>query len=539
MPESQHDNPFWFLDRRSPVFAKECIASSSSPLATQVGLGVLRDGGNAFDAAVAMAGMMAVVEPMFSGLGGDTMILVWSATDQRVYGLNGSGPAPSGASLERMGPGPFVPEHGAVSVTLPGALAGWLALQERFGSRSLEALWAPAISYAREGYPVGESIAGVWQYAQPMLQRSGSPDFLATLFPGGRAAQPGELRRFPQLADTLERVARDGRDAFYAGPVAAAIAQTLTDHGVPTTCDDLAAVQPQWVEPLSVSYRGHDVLALPPNSQGTVALQALGILDGFDLAGMDPAERLHHEIEALRVGFAFAIDNVGEPNEPMLETVRRALSPEGLAEARSRIGRQALSLRRTVGASSSDTTYLCTVDADGNMVSLMTSIFGAFGSGLMAGDTGVILNNRAAQFSAQAGHPNALTAGCRPRHSILPGLVMRNGRPAFLLGCIGANNHPQGQVQTMVNGLELGMNPQQAVDAPRFRVVMTNDQVSLEAEFPESVRQDLAARGHRLGTAPDFMGAAQMVRIHRGEDGIGPCLECGVDHRLDGVALGW
>ena len=334
-------------------------------------------------------------------------------------------------------------------------------------------------------------------------------------------------------------MARGGRDAFYAGPVAAAIAETLTAHGVPTTCDDLAAVQPQWVEPLSVSYRGHDVLALPPNSQGTVALQALGILDGFDLAAMDPADRLHHEIEALRLAFAFVIDNVGEPTGAMLETVRRALSPEGLAEARGRIGRQALSLGRAVGGSSSDTTYLCTVDSQGNMVSLMTSIFGAFGSGLMAGDTGVILNNRAAQFSAQAGHPNALTAGRRPRHSILPGLVLRNGQPEFLLGCIGANNHPQGQLQTMVNVLELGMNPQQAVDAPRFRVVMTNDQVSLEAEFPESVRRDLAARGHRLGTAPDFMGGAQMVRIHRGEGGIGPCLECGVDHRLDGVALGW
>lgn len=231
-----------------------------------------------------------------------------------------------------------------------------------------------------------------------MMRRSGSADFLTTLFPGGRSPQPGELKRFPQLAAT--------------------IAQTLTAHGVPTTCDDLAAVQPEWVEPLSVSYRGHDVLALPPKSQETVALEALGILDGFDLAGMDPADRQHHQSEALRIRFAFAIDNLVEPTEPMLEAVRRGISPEGLAEARGRIDRQ-------------------------------------------------------------------------------------------------------------------------AVDAPRFRVVMTNDQVSLEAEFPESVRRDLAARGQRLGTAPDVMGAAQMVRIHRGEGGIGPCLECGVDHRLDGVALGW
>lgn len=539
MASSPHENPVRFLTQRSPVFVKECVASSSSPLATQVGLGVLRDGGNAFDAAVAMAGLMAVAEPLFNGLGGDTMILAWSAADQRVVGLNGSGPAPSGASLDRIGSAPFVPEHGAHSVTLPGALAGWLELQKRFGSRSLEALWEPAIRYAREGYPVGESIAGFWQLSEPLLKASASAEFLSVLYPNGRAPQPGELRRFPQLAETLERVALGGRDAFYSGPVAEAIAQTLTANGVPTTCDDLAAVQPKWVEPLSVSYRGHEILALPPNSQGVVALQALGILDGFDLSVMDTTDRIHHEIEALRIAFAFAIDNVGEPNEPMLEKVHQALSPEGLADARDRIGRQALPLGRAVGGCSSDTTYLCTVDSQGNMVSLMTSIYGLFGSGLMAGDTGVILNNRASAFSAQAGHPNALGAGRRPRHSILPGLVLRHGQPEFLLGCIGQNNHPQGQLQSMVNVLDLGMNPQQAVDAPRFRVVMTNDQVSLEAEFPESVRQDLGARGHQLRTAPDFMGAAQMVRVHRGGDGIGPCLACGVDHRLDGVALGW
>lgn len=515
------------------------MASSSSPLVTQVGLAVLHDGGNAFDAAVAMAGLMTVAEPTMSGLGGDTMILAWSAADQRVYGLNGSGPAPSGASLERIGPGPFVPEHGAPSVTLPGALAGWHALQQRFGSRSLEQLWEPAIRYAREGYPVGESIAGFWRVGQAMLQGSASADFLATLFPDGRAPQPGELRRFPQLADTLERVATGGRDGFYTGPVAEAIAQTLTANGVPTSCDELAAVQPEWVEPLSVSYRGHQVLGLPPNSQGMVTLQALGILDGFDLAGMDPAERLHHEIEALRIAFAFAIDTVGEPTEAMLHKVREALTAGALAEARARIGRQALPLGRAVAGCSSDTTYLCTVDSQGNMVSLMMSIYGLFGSGLMAGQTGVILNNRASGFTTQAAHPNALAAGKRPRHSILPGMVLRNGQPEFLVGCIGQNNHPQGQLQSLVNVLDLGMNPQQAVDAARFRVVMANDQVHLEAAFPESIQRDLEARGHQLATTPDFMGAAQMVRIHHGGEGIGPCLESGVDHRLDGVALGW
>ncbi|MCX7158567.1 MAG: gamma-glutamyltransferase, partial [Proteobacteria bacterium] len=188
---------------------------------------------------------------------------------------------------------------------------------------------------------------------------------------------------------------------------------------------------------------------------------------------------------------------------------------------------------------SGDTSYMCAIDAEGNAVSLMSSISGVFGSGLLAGDTGIILNNRAAQFAAKRGSPNALAAGKRPRHTILPGMVMKDGTPEFLLGCVGANNHPQGQLQSLVNVLDLGMNPQQAVDAPRFRVVMTNDEIELDADVPEDVKRDLVARGHQLGDPKDFKGAAQMVRLHRGEGGVGPCLESGVDHRLDGVALGW
>ena len=534
-----HADPTAFLDRRSPVFTRRCIASSSSPMATQVGFRVLAEGGNACDAALAMAGMMGVVEPMMSGLGGDTMILVWSAKDRKVFGLNGSGIAPSGASLDRVPAGPFVPEHGPMSVTIPGAFDGWCALHARFGSKPLATLWEPAVAAAREGFPIGESIAGVWNLMTPEMKTYLSPELLALLLPAGKAPVPGQPVRFPALADTLERVAKGGRESFYAGPVAQAIADTLTAGGVPTTLDDIARQRAQWVEPLAARYRGRDVLQLPPNSQGVVTLQALGILDGFDLAKMSPAERLHHEIEALRLAFAFAIDEVGEPTDAMMEKVRRALTPAGLAETRARITDRALPLGRAVGGNSGDTTYMCAIDAEGNMVSLMSSISGVFGSGLLAGGTGIILNNRAAQFSAKRGSPNALAAGKRPRHTILPGMVLRDGQPEFLMGCVGANNHPQGQLQGLVNVLDLGMNTQQAMDAPRFRVVMTNDQVQLDADIPQDVQRDLAARGHALGDPKAFKGAAQMVRIHRGEAGVGPCLESGVDHRLDGVGLGW
>lgn len=286
-------------------------------------------------------------------------------------------------------------------------------------------------------------------------------------------------------------------------------------------------------------YRGRDVLGLPPNSQSIVALLALGVLDGFDLAAADEATRLHREIEALRLGFEFAIDEVGEPDDAMLERVREALRPEALAARRERIGDQATDRVRLEGGNASDTTYVCAVDAEGNAVSLMSSICGTFGSWLLAGDTGVILNNRASQFSTRPGHPNALAPGRRPRHTILPGMVLRDGRPEILLGCIGLNNHPQGIVQTLVDVLDLGMNPQQAVDAPRFRVVMTDGTLQLDPGIPERIVADLAARGHRLGDRAGFKGAAQLVHLHRGENGVGPCLETGVDHRLDGVALGW
>jgi len=326
--------------------------------------------------------------------------------------------------------------------------------------------------------------------------------------------------------------------------VAEAIATTISVGGVPTTTADVAAQQHrcEWVEPLSVRFRGREVLGLPPNSQGVVALHALGILDGLPLAAMGEAERLHHEIEAIRLGFELAIDGVGEPTPAMLEQLRQELSPAGLAAARSRITAQARPATRPQGGHSGDTSYVCAVDGAGNAVSLMTSISGLFGSGLVAGDTGVLLNNRAAQFSSQPGHPNALAPGRRPRHSILPAMVLRDGLPEFVMGVIGGNAHPQGLTQILVNALDLGMNPQQAVDAPRFKLIMQSGAVHIDPQFNPAVGHALVARGHQLGDSYGFVGfkgGAQMVRLHRDATGQCTSLEAGVDHRLDGVALGF
>jgi gamma-glutamyltranspeptidase / glutathione hydrolase len=533
-----------FLDRRSPVFTGRAMVTSSSPLVTRVGLRVLEQGGNAADAAVAMAGMLALAEPMMSGLGGDTMVLVWSARDRTVYGLNGSGRAPSGASLERIGAAPMMPEHGGVSVTIPGAVDGWCALLERFGSRSLQELWEPVISDARAGYPVGESIAGFWAAGAAMLNPDGFGALRDLFLPNGSAPQPGQLMRLPQLASTLEHVSREGRRGFYEGPVAEAIASTISADGVPTTTADVASQQhgSEWVEPLRVGFRGLEVLGMPPNCQGVVALHALGILDGLPLASMHEAERLHHEIEAIRLGFELAIDAVGEPTAAMLELLRQRLSPEGLADARHRITDRARPATRPQGANSGDTSFVSAVDGEGNAVSLMTSIGGLFGSGLVAGETGVVLNNRASQFSSQPGHPNALVPGHRPRHSILPAMVLRNGLPEFLMGVIGGNAHPQGLTQILVNAIDLGMNPQQAVDAPRIKLIMQSGAVHIDPQFNPDVGHQLVARGHRLGDSYSFMGfkgGAQMVRLHRDATGRVTCLEAGMDHRLDGVALGF
>ena len=281
---------------------------------------------------------------------------------------------------------------------------------------------------------------------------------------------------------------------------------------------------------------------MPPNCQGIVALHALGILDGLPLAAMSEAERLHHQIEAIRLGFELAIDVVGEPTPDMLEQVRQALSSAGLAAARSRITNRARAATRPQGANAGDTSYVCAVDPEGNAVSLMTSICGPFGSGLVAGDTGVVLNNRGTQFSSQPGHPNALAAGHRPRHSILPAMVLRDGLPEFLMGVIGGNAHPQGLTQILVNALDRGMNPQQAVDAPRFKLIMQSGAVHIDPQFSLEVGNELVARGHQLGDSygfASFKGAAQMLRIHRDASGQCTSLEAGVDHRLDGVALGF
>ena len=527
---------------RSSVFASGGMVATSSPLATQVGLRVLADGGNAVDAALAVAAVVGVVEPMMNGLGGDMWAMVWWEEDQCVYGLNASGCCPEGLSASRFANRKTMPQAGWETVTVPGAADGYSALHDRFASRPLAELVAPAVAYARDGFPVGESIAHVWAYGAGKLKQFGALEYLVD----DRAPTPGQLFRHPGLGDTWEIFGREGRDGFYTGAVAREIVRSCAAGGGALTEAELASQRAEWVEPISLDYRGRRILEMPPNGQGIIALLALGILSFDDLGSLSPADRIHLEIEATRIGFERAFLTVGDPRCVEVD-VASLLTESALALLRDQIDRQTVRRRPLTEPIHGDTTYLCVVDGAGNAVSLITSISDVFGAGVVAGSTGVVMHNRGAEFSLDPASPNLIGAGRRPRHSILPGMALLDGRPEIVFGCMGGNMQPQGHIQLLVNVLDLGMGLQQAIDAPRYRV-LDGDDVAFEDTLEPQVVAELERRGHQqvIGDPPpsdwtsphayvrSFKGSAQMIRFHRDRGS----LEGATDARLDGVAIG-
>ena len=531
-----------YFDHRSSVFASGGMVATSSPLATAAGLRILAEGGNAVDAALATAAVVGVVEPMMNGLGGDMWAMVWWEGDQRVHGLNASGRCPEGLSAGRFAGHRAMPQAGWETVTVPGAADGYVALHERFATRPLAELLAPAVAFARDGFPVGESIARVWAYGAGKLEQFGALGYLVE----GRAPGPGERFLHPELADTWEIFGREGREGFYAGPVAREIARASAAGGGALTEADLASQRAEWVEPIGLGYRDRRILEMPPNGQGIVALVALGILSFEDLASLSPADRMHVEIEATRIGFEEAALRVGDPRCVEVE-VASLLTESALSDLRDRIDRQTARRRPLTASAHGDTTYLCVVDAAGNAVSLITSISDVFGAGVVGGSTGVVMHNRGAAFSLDPGSPNLIGPGRRPRHTILPGMALRDGRPEIVFGCMGGNMQPQGHIQLLVNVLDLDMGLQQAIDAPRYRI-LEGDDVAFEPTLDPAVIADLERRGHQrvTGDAPpsdwnsphayvrSFKGSAQMIRFHRDRGS----LEGATDPRLDGVAIG-
>jgi gamma-glutamyltranspeptidase/glutathione hydrolase len=529
-----------YPSRRSVVMGRRGMVGASQPLAAQAGLRILLAGGNAADAAVAVAAALNVVEPMSTGIGGDAFALIYDASTRRVSALNGSGRAPQALSLQVFADRGLeqVPPSGMLPVTVPGTVDAWAALLERHGTMSLRQVLAPAIEYAEHGFPVSEIIAASWWHAEARLQAH--PDSARTYLVGGRRApRPGEIFRQPNLAATLRQIAEGGRDAFYQGPIAEAIVRASDQYGGILSRDDFSSHLSTWDTPISAEYRGHTVYECPPNGQGLTALLGLNILSGFDIAALEPGSvaALHTEIEAMRLAFADARTYIADPSQA--DVPIDALLSEQHAAARRALIRPDQAMRAVAAAAlpaGHDTVYLTVVDEAGNAVSLINSLYSSFGSGVVAGDTGIALQNRGACFVLDPAHRNCLAPGKRPYHTIIPCMVLRGDQLWSSFGVMGGFMQPQGHVQMLVNMLDFGMNPQEALDAPRFELLDPySGSPALALEHDSATIAGLAQLGHQAEPGQGFgFGGGQAIVVD--ESGV---RHGGSDKRKDGCVVAY
>jgi gamma-glutamyltranspeptidase/glutathione hydrolase len=503
---------------RSMVISQYGIVAAEQPIAARAGTAVLERGGNAIDAAVAANAAMGLVAPMMNGIGGDLFAIVYEAKANKVYGLNASGWAPKGLTPEFLQSKGllWMPSSGIHSVTVPGAVAGWNALLSRFGAKAFADVLAPAIAYAKAGFPVTEIFGDDWEAATGYLSRN--REAARVYLPAGRAPAVGEIFRNVDLAGALDEIAKGGRDAFYKGALARRILDTSAKFGGTMAADDLSEFAAEWVDPISTDYRGWTVYEMPPNEQGIAALMMLNIMSGFPLAewGHNTVATLHTMIEAKKLAYADMISYVGDPRFAEVPT-KGMISP---AYGRSRAALiDPAKANCNVGPGTppyvgSDTTYLSTVDRDGNMVSLIQSNFSLWGSGIAVEGGGFVLHNRGALFTLDPKHPNALAAHKRPLHTIIPALMARGGvRIAF--GIMGGFNQAQAHAQFVSNVVDHSMNIQAAMEAARFsKASFAGCDVYAEARMPDAVFEGLAKLGHQVQVLGDFsegVGGGQAV----------------------------
>ena len=523
---------------RSEVIAQHGMVCTSHPLASQVGLDALKAGGSAIDAAIAANAALALMEPVNCGLGGDLFAIVYDAKTRKLHGLNASGRSPLGLSfaqlqeeLRRLGRD-GLPLQGMLTVSVPGAVDGWFELHRRFGKLPLPALLAPTIRYAEEGFPVTEFIAHIWELDVRNHRALGTPGaYLETYAPAGRAPRKGETFRNPALAHTLRLLAERGRDAFYRGELADRFDAYFRAHGGWLRKADFERHTSTWVEPVSVNYRGYDVCELPPNTQGTAALQMLNILEGYDLRalGYNSPEALHVMLEAKKLAFEDRAKFYADPAFSRIP-LRGLLSKEYAAARRKLIDPKRSAKTYEAGhpaMNEGDTIYLCTADAEGNMVSLIQSNFIGTGSGAVAPSTGFGFQNRGALFAMRPGHANVYAPGKRPFQTIIPGFVMKDGEPWEAFGVMGGTMQPQGHVQVLVNQIDFGMNVQEAGDAARWKhegsseptgeTMRDGGYVQVESGIPYESQRGLILRGHdvRGRSATDTFGGYQAIRWDR------------------------
>jgi gamma-glutamyltranspeptidase/glutathione hydrolase len=550
-----------YASRRMPILARHGVVATEEPLAAQAGLRILQRGGNAVDAAVATAIALTVTSPVANGIGSDAFALVWDGS--KLHGLNASGRAGSAHSPDLFSTLGLaaVPMFGWLSVTVPGAPAAWSDLHARFGRLPFEALFEAAIDYAEHGFPVAPLVAARWATsAQGYASLPAKPELAPwrdTFTRQGRVPAAGETWSSPDMARTLRRLAKDGSAAFYSGELAAQIAEFAGTTGGYLTRDDLAAHTSTWVEPIGASYRGHEIWEIPPNTNGIVALNALAILEGIDVARhpRESAETYHLLIEALKLSFADAQRHVADPEYVHVPT-QGLLDPSYVAGRRARIGDRA-AMPEAGAPPRGGTVYVCTADADGMMVSFIQSNYSGpllgFGSGVVVPGTGISLHSRGGAFSLDPGSPNVIAPGKRPAHTLIPAFMTRGREAVGPFGVMGGPMQPQGHVQLVVNQLDYGMNPQASIDAPRWQW-LSDLYVDLERAVPAEVAKGLEARGHllswseawdvattgirrtpagKLAMYGDF-GKAQMICRRR--DGT---YVAGSEPRADGCAVGY
>ena len=525
---------------RSTVYASNGVVATSQPLASAAGLEVLRRGGNAIDAAVAASAVLSVTEPHMTGIGGDMFAIVWLAREQKLIAINASGRAGSRMTRETLQARGFRvgSQQGVMSVTVPGALAGWDMLVRTHGRRTLAQLLQPAIAYAREGFPVSPIIAAQWANETAFLQRDSSA--AATFLPNGRAPKAGEWFRNPDFARTLQTIADSGIKTFYGGSIGRRIVARIAALDGFITLDDLKNNAPNWVTPISVPFKGYRVWELPPNNQGIAALEMLRILEPYDLKSMghNSAAYLHHLIEAKKLAYADLDRFVGDADHLAMPAAQM-LTDEFIAERRSHLNATRAQERVDAGPlrTKSETVYLTVADAEGNMVSFINSNYDYFGSGVVVPGTGFVLHNRGASFTLTPGMPNTVAPGKRPFHTLIPGFVTQTigGReqPYMSFGLMGGGVQAQGHVQFLLNHFIFGMDVQGAIDAPRFRHY-DGQRVALEAPITDGVRAALSAMGHMIIEQPTiaFGGAQAIIRLPKG-------FAAGSDPRKDGMAVGY
>ncbi|WP_046176443.1 gamma-glutamyltransferase family protein [Domibacillus indicus] len=531
-----HYNPY--RTKREPVFARRGVVATAQPLAAQAGLDMLKKGGNAVDAAIAAAACLTVLEPTSNSLGGDAFAIV--SREGKLHGLNASGPAPHSISIDELNKRGHkeMPKHGVEPITVPGAPSAWAALSKKFGRLPFEQLFEPAIYYAEHGYAVSPVVAAHWQEAckefKKALTEPVFEEWFRVFAPEGCAPLAGEIWRSPDHAKTLRAIAQTGGEDYYRGETAAAVAAHIQSSGGFLAEEDLARYQPEWVDPVSIRYRDYEVWELPPNGQGMIALMALNMLNGLSFSAKEELDSYHKPIEAMKLAFA-------DGEKYITDRSRMTASEAGLLAAEYAEQRRAL-----IGPEASEpapgeppycgTVYLAAADEDGMMVSFIQSSYTDFGSGVVVPGTGICLQNRGHNFSLNPAHQNALEGGKKTYHTIIPGFLTKNGVPVGPFGVMGGFMQPQGHVQVLMNMIDFQLNPQAALDAPRWQWIKKKE-LLLEPAFSEERAQQLNRLGHNVSfsyNATPF-GRGQII-IRNAQTGV-YC--AGTETRADGAIASW